>query len=232
MERMRAERTKVPDGQLRAQFESAVVPLLEPLYRQALRMTSNRADAEDLVQETVLNAYAGRRAFEPGTNFTAWLRRIMINTYISSYRRQKRRPAEHPTSEITDQQLAASASRTPEGLPSAEEQALEMLPDSYLKTAMMFLPEQFRIAIYFADVAGYSYKEIAAMMDTRQGTVSSRLNRGRKQLRDLLCDSPANYSARTIDEAPSGATQQQTRVKGRSMHGYRVHATRSADQEA
>ena len=213
MGRVRPECTKVPDGPFSAQFESAVIPLLEPLYRQALRMTSNRADAEDLVQETVLNAYAGLRAFEPGTNLTAWLRRIMTNTYISSYRRQKRRPAQHPTGEITDQQLVASASRTPGGLRSAEEQALEMLPDPYLKAAMMVLPEQFRIAVYFADIAGYSYKEIAAMTDTRQGTVSSRLNRGRKQLRDLLFDSPVNYAARTIDKAPSEATQQRTGVK-------------------
>ena len=189
MSGVRTECTKVPDGPLSTQFESAIIPLLEPLYRQALRMTSNRADAEDLVQETVLNAYAGLRAFEPGTNLKAWLRRIMTNTYISSYRRQKRRPAQHSTGEITDQQLVASASRTPGGLRSAEEQALEMLPDPYLKAAMMVLPEQFRIAVYFADIAGYSYKEIAAMTDAAQGTVSSRLNRGRKQLRELLCAS-------------------------------------------
>ncbi|WP_231995101.1 sigma-70 family RNA polymerase sigma factor [Mycobacterium sp. 852002-10029_SCH5224772] len=183
------------------QFESAVSPLLEPLYRQALRMTSSRADAEDLLQETLLNAYVGLRAFEPGTNLKAWLRRIMTNTYINNYRRQKRRPVQHSTGEITDQQLMASASRTPGGLRSAEEQALEMLPDSYLKTAMMDLPEQFRIAVYFADIAGYSYKEIATMTDTRQGTVSSRLNRGRKQLRDRLFDSPVVHAARTIDKS-------------------------------
>jgi RNA polymerase sigma-70 factor (ECF subfamily) len=177
-------------------------------------MTSNRVDAEDLVQETMLNAYAGFRTFEPGTNLTAWLRRIMTNTYINSHRRRKRRPAEHPAGEITDQQLVSSASRTPGGLRSAEEQALEMLPDPYLKAAMMVLPEQFRIAVYFADIAGYSYKEIAAMMDTRQGTVSSRLNRGRKQLRDLLFDSPVNYASRTADKARSGATQQRAIVNG------------------
>ena len=219
MGRLRAECTKVPDGPFNAQFESAVIPLLEPLYRQALRMTSNRADAEDLVQETVLNAYAGLGAFEPGTNLKAWLRRIMTNTYISSYRRQKRRPAQHSTGEITDQQLVTSASRMPGGLRSAEEQALEMLPDPYLKAAMMVLPEQFRIAVYFADIAGYSYKEIAAMTDTRQGTVSSRLNRGRKQLRDLLFDSPVNYAARTIDQAPSGVTQQRAIVNGAELSG-------------
>jgi RNA polymerase sigma-70 factor, ECF subfamily len=224
---VRVDHSKVPD--LSAQFEGAVIPLLEPLYRQALRLTSNRADAEDLVQETVLNAYAGRRAFEPGTNFTAWLRRIMINTYIGSYRRQKRRPAQHLTSEITDQQLVASASRTPGGLRSAEEQALEMLPDSHLKAAMMVLPEQFRIAVYFADVAGYSYKEIAAMTDTRQGTVSSRLNRGRKQLRDLLCDSPSHLFRQGDRRGGERINPTADPRQGRSRHGYRVQATRLGD---
>ncbi len=201
MDRVGAEGTRAPDGASHAQFERAVIPLLGPLYRQALRLTANRTDAEDLVQETVLNAYAGLWAFEPGTNLKAWLRRIMTNTYISGYRRQKRRPAQHPTGEITDQQLAASAPRTPGGLRSAEDQALELLPNPRLKAAMMFLPEQFRVAVYFADIAGYSYKEIAAMTGTRQGTVSSRLNRGRKQLRDLLSDSPINQADRRIDEA-------------------------------
>lgn len=198
-------------GPRSTQFESAIVRLLGPLHRQALRLTSNRADAEDLVQETVLNAYVGLTAFEPGTNLKAWLRRIMINTYIDSYRRQKRRPAQYPTDEITDRQLAASAPRTPEGLRSAEDQALEMLPDPLLKAAMMVLPEQFRMAVYFADIAGYSYKEIAAMTDTRQGTVSSRINRGRKQLRDLLFDSVGPVAG-TVDKALSVATQQ--RVNG------------------
>jgi RNA polymerase sigma-70 factor (ECF subfamily) len=139
----------------------------------------------------MLNAYAGLRAFEPGTNLKAWLRRIMTNTYINGYRKQRRRPAQHPIGEITDRQLAASGLRTPEGLRSAEDQALEVLPNPYLKAAMMGLPERFRIAVYFADIAGYSYKEIATMTNTRQGTVSSRLNRGRKQLRELLFNSPA-----------------------------------------
>ena len=224
MVRARPECTKAPDGPLSAQFESAVIPLLEPLYRQALRMTANRVDAEDLVQETVLNAYAGLRAFEPGTNLKAWLRRIMTNTYISSYRRQKRRPAQHLTCEITDRQLLASAPHTPGGLLSAEDKALEMLPDPYLKAAMMALPEQFRVVVYFADIAGYSYKEIAAMMDSRQGTVGSRLNRGRKQLRDILFDSPVNKAVRTIDKAPSEATQQRAIVNRAELSGGRPAA--------
>jgi RNA polymerase sigma-70 factor (ECF subfamily) len=114
----------------------------------------------------------------------------MTNTYISSYRAEKRQPLQHPTDHITDRQLLASAARWPAGRRSAEDQALEMLPDPHIKAAMLSLPEQFRIAVYFADVAGFSYKEIAAIMDTQQGTVSSRLNRGRQQLRNLLTDSP------------------------------------------
>ncbi len=266
MGRMRAECATVPGGPTAAQFESAVIPLLEPLYRQALRMTSNRADAEDLVQETMLNAYAGLRNFEPGTNLKAWLRRIMTNTYISRYRTEKRRPAQHPTGDISDQQLAASAPRMPGGLRSAEDQALEMLPDPYLKAAMMVLPEQLRLAVYFADIAGYSYKEIAAMTGIRQGTVSSRLNRGRKQLRDLLSDSngaqwstapsaaPVIRPAMSTDglEAASavkgktdgadryvprqlGADNRAVRAeprRGRLRRGYRVHPTRSVEQQA
>lgn len=212
-------------GPRSTQFESAIIPLLGPLYRQALRMTCNQADAEDLVQETALNAYVGLPAFEPGTNLKAWLRRIMINTYIDSYRRQKRRPAQYPTDEITDRQLAASAPRTPGALRSAEDQALEMLPDPFLKAAMMVLPEQFRMAVYFADIAGYSYKEIAAMTDTRQGTVSSRINRGRKQLRDLLFDSPVDHAAATVDKGLERSNPTPCKCQRRRV-------TRSGDQEA
>lgn len=166
-------------------------------------------DAEDLVQETVANAYAGLRTFESGTNLKAWLRRIMTNTYINSYRRKRRCPPQHPVGDITDRQLAASAPWTPGGLQSAEDEALELLPDTDLKAAMMLLPERFRIVVYFADVAGYSYKEIAAMTNTRQGTVSSRINRGRKQLRELLFESPADRAATTIDTTATTATDRQ-----------------------
>lgn len=204
MGRVRTERTEVPDNVLSAEFECAIIPLLEPLYRQALRMTSNRMDAEDLVQETLLKAYAGLRTFEPGTNLLAWLRRIMTNTIINSYRMQKRRPTQHPTDEITDRQLVSGAPREPGGLRSAEDQALERLPNSDLKAAMMGLPEQFRMAVYFADIAGYSYKEIAAMTGTQQGTVSSRINRGRKQLRDSLFDQ-SDHAARIPSRQPRSA---------------------------
>ena len=178
-----------------AHFERDVIPLLEPLRRRAIRITSAPADAEDLLQETLLKAYAGRHSFQPETDLKAWLFRIMINTYISSYRTKKRQPAQFPTDQITDRQLAASAAHRPAGLWSAEDHALATLPDSQIKAAMEALPEQFRIAVYFADVAGFSYKEIAAIMDTEQGTVSSRIHRGREQLRNSLIGSPSQRHA-------------------------------------
>lgn len=179
------------------------------------------------MQETLLNAYAGLRAFEPGTNLNAWLRRIMTNTYINTYRRQKRRPTQHPTGEITDRQLVAGAPREPGGLRSAEDQALEMLPNPNLKAAMMGLPEQFRMAVYFADIAGYSYKEIAAMTGTQQGTVSSRINRGRKQLRDLLFDTSDNHAAPSPSRQPCNAP---TYVGEGAGARHRVHPARPVGQ--
>jgi RNA polymerase sigma-70 factor, ECF subfamily len=172
-----------------AHFERDVIALIGPLRRRAIRMTCAPADAEDLVQETLLKAYAGRHSFEPGTNLAGWLFRIMTNTYINGYRAKKRQPTQYPTDQITDRQLVASAAHRPADLSSAEEQALATLPDSEIKAAMQALPEKFRLAVYFADVAGFSYKEIAAILDTEQGTVSSRISRGREQLRNLLTDS-------------------------------------------
>ena len=181
-----------------AHFERDVIPLLEPLRRRAIRMTAAPADAEDLLQETLLKAYAGRHSFQPGTNLTAWLFRIMTNTYISSYRTKKRQPAQYPIDQITERQLAASTAHRPTSLWSAEDQALATLPDPQIRAAMHALPEQFRIAVYFADVAGFSYKEIAAIMETAQGTVSSRVSRGREQLRNLLADAPSRRGVRKV----------------------------------
>ncbi len=176
------------DAERALRFETDALPYLDQLYGAALRMTRNPADAEDLLQETFAKAFAAFHQFTPGTNLKAWMYRILTNTFINTYRKKQRQPAESGGDTIEDWQLARAESHTSTGLRSAEMDALDRMPDSAVTDAMHQLAPDFRLAVYLADVEGFSYKEIAEIMGTPIGTVMSRLNRGRNQLRRLLAD--------------------------------------------
>jgi RNA polymerase sigma-70 factor (ECF subfamily) len=177
--------TRQEDPALKERFERDAVPLLSGMYSSALRMTRNPSDAEDLVQETFLRAYRGFAGFQEGTNLKAWLYRILTNTFINSYRKKQREPKTVPDENVEDwylyDRLAAQSSEA-----SAEATVLEAMPDEDVKAALDALPEAFRMAVLLADVEGFSYKEIADILDIPIGTVMSRLHRGRRALEKAL----------------------------------------------
>lgn len=172
----------------RARFERDAMVYVDQLYSAAMRMARNPSDAEDLVQEAYTKAFSAFHQYKPGTNLKAWLYRILTNTYINLYRKRQREPLQSNADSIEDWQLARAESHTSKGLRSAEADALDHLPDSDVKNALQAIPEEFRLAVYFADVEGFAYKEISEIMNTPIGTVMSRLHRGRKLLRDMLAD--------------------------------------------
>ena len=191
------------DAERSARFERDALEYVNQLYAAALRMTRNPADAEDLVQEAYAKAYAAFHQYKPGTNLKAWLYRILTNTFINNYRKKQRQPKEHGSEDIEDWQIAQANSHSSSGGRSAELEALDHLPDSYVKEALSALPEDFRMVVYYADVEGLPYKEIAEIMETPIGTVMSRLHRGRRQLREMLAD----YAAERGFVSPEGGAK-------------------------
>ena len=204
--------TTVSAAELRDLFETQALPFMDQLYGAAMRMTRNPADASDLVQETFVKAFAAFRSFKQGTNLKAWLYRILTNTFINTYRKNQRNPYQGTIDELEDWQLGGAESVTQgRSSRSAEADAIDHLPSSAVKDALQAIPEDFRMAVYFADVEGFSYQEIADIMKTPVGTVMSRLHRGRRLLRGLLAD-----HARETGVVPEAASTATMRGRGRT----------------
>jgi RNA polymerase sigma-70 factor, ECF subfamily len=184
-------------------FELEAIPYMRQMFPAALRLTRNRCDAEDLIQETFTRAYQKFHLFSPGTNLRAWLHRIMFHVFYSNYRKRRRRPAETLAGDVYD-------SLDPQLVPaggSAESQALEQLASSPVMRALRDLPEVFKTVVFLADVQGYQYAEIADIMGTPIGTVMSRIHRGRRMLRTRLVEGGAVPAARR----PARTDQTQSR---------------------
>ena len=169
-------------------FAEKAMQYAPQLYSSALRMTRNAADAEDVIQETYLRAYRGYKNFEEGTNLRAWLFRILTNTYINSYRARQRRPQESELADVEDLYLYKRISGIDVTSRSAEDTLFDLFTDDEVKKALEDLPESFRLPVLLSDVQGFSYKEIADMLDIPIGTVMSRLHRGRKAMQKALID--------------------------------------------
>ncbi len=182
---MKQETIDLPT-ELREHFAEDALPYLDLLYSTAVRLTRNAQDAEDLVQETYVKAFTNFHQFKQGTNLKAWLYRILTNTFISMYRKQKRSPQISDAAEAEDWQLAEAESHSPTPTLSAEAEAMSQITDSRVVDAMLSLKEEYRYTVYLADVNGFSYKEIADITEVPVGTVMSRLSRGRSQLRNAL----------------------------------------------
>lgn len=196
-------RQRLTEEERREVFVRDAVPYLDQLYSAALRYTRNPSDAEDLVQDTFAKAYDKFHQYEPGTNLRAWLYRVLTTTYINAYRKAQRRPEEVPEAneDFSLYDRIASTTHKP-----AEAEVLERLTDEEVKTALADLPDKFRMAVYLADVEGFTYQEIADIMDTPIGTVMSRLHRGRSALHRALYDLAVRRGLVESEEAEGGVT--------------------------
>ena len=188
-------------------FEEQALPYMDQLYAAAMRMTRNPSDAADLVQETYVKAFQAFGQFQQGTNLKAWLYRIQTNTFINNYRKNQRNPYQGTIDDLEDWQLGGAESVTQSlSTRSAEAEAIDHMPDSVVKDALQAMPEDFRLAVYFADVEGFSYQEIADIMKTPVGTVMSRLHRGRRLLRESLSDYARERGIGAAPAATPGST--------------------------
>jgi RNA polymerase sigma-70 factor (ECF subfamily) len=197
-------------SKLEERFKQEALPLLDQLYGAAMKMTRNPSDAQDLVQETFLKAFSAFASFQEGTNLKAWLYRILTNSYINTYRKRQREPYLGAVDDLEDWQLGGAESATAMSAQSAEAEAIDRTPDTVVSGALNDLPEDFRIAVYMADVEGFSYQEIADIVGVPIGTVMSRLHRGRARLRKSLGEYAREQGvglSRTAKTTSKGAAQ-------------------------
>lgn len=204
---MNTDGSRAPESETEAErdarFQRDALPYLDALYAGAMRLTANPTQAEDLVQDTMVKAYSAFHQFQEGTNLKAWLFRIMQNSFISDYRKARREPLKVSTDDLEDWQVSRLESEARTALPSAEEIVLDALPDGDVLDALKALPEEFRTAVYLADVEGFSYAEIAEIMGTPTGTVMSRIHRGRKRLREDLAEHARELGLLPVGEVRS-----------------------------
>lgn len=213
-------RVSESDAELAARFERKALVLLDPLYRGALALTGDRLEAEDLLEETMMNAYREFGSFPEGTSPTTWLYRALISAYVSRCRSRHRRPAECPNTTSIDWQLATAAARSSTGLSLAQVEALEALPTAVITKALYALERDTRMAVYYADVEGFSYREIANITNRSVSAVMSLLRRGRHQLRNLLLAACRESAAGQFrkDAPKNTAPLQRAKTKDAPLH--------------
>jgi len=195
-------------------FEEVAMPFVDSLYNTAYRMTRNAEDAEDLVQETYLKAYRYYDKFEEGTNFKAWLFKIMKNTFINNYRRRQQAPPQSDFADIEESFESLVASEATEQIKSPEEEFLENVLDEDVQRALDALPTDYRMVVLLADLEGFSYKEIAEILEIPVGTVMSRLYRGRRLMESTMLTYAREHGYLHSGDAP--AKMRSAKVQTRS----------------